>query len=262
MYLSKLWREGRILSIIAAVALLLMFAGLLRFNYFITSVKMDHPDPRQIAGGIVGFMLGILYTESILVSFWGWLSAGIGLGKNLGEDSGSFLLTRPRRRAWFLWHDWGYTMAQIAIIIATVNLIFLLSMQHILALLNVPAAIPIDSNGGSVSVLVLMAMLSIAVLLVAGLIYGLSYFCTILIKRTSGVMLGAGLLLCYFILRGVLHHYAPSMHLPNLVMNIFEVGHHAPPGLAGGLSINIAARIIVMLAFPFTAQLILNRAEI
>lgn len=262
MYLSKLWREGRLLTILAVVALLLLFAGLVRFDYFLGSVQMQHPDPQQIAGGIVGFLVGILYTESILVSFWGWLSAGIGIGKNLGEDSGSFLLTRPRRRAWFLWNDWGYTMAQIAAIIAVTNLIFLFSIEHILAILHVPAVVPIDGNAGSISVPFLMLLISIAVLLVAGLIYGISYFSTILIKRTSGVMLGAGILLGYFILGGVLHHYAPSVHLPSLVMNIFAHGHHAPPGLTGHLGINIAARAIAMLAFPFAAQLILDRSEI
>ncbi|HUY80438.1 MAG TPA: hypothetical protein VMU92_01800 [Acidobacteriaceae bacterium] len=262
MYLSKLWREGRLLTIIAAVALLLMSAGILRFNYFLTSVKMHHPDPHQFYGGVAAFLIGLLYSESILVSFWGWLSASIGVGKNLGEDSGSYLLTRPRTRAWFLWSDWGYTMAQIAIIIAVTNLIFLLSIDHVFALMHAPAVIPIDAGSATISIAFPMFLISIAVLLAAGLIYGLSYCSTILIQRTSGVMLGAGILLGYFILRGILHHYSPVIHLPNLVMNIFAFGQHTGPHLAGSLAASIAARTAVVLAFPFAAQLLLNRAEI
>jgi|SRR5579875_148377 len=262
MYLSKLWREGRLITILALAALVLFFAGVVRINSFLNMAHWQHPSPEQVYGAIVGLSMGLLYTESILVSFWGWLSAGIGLGKNLGEDSGAFLLTRPRPRAWFLWNDWGYTMAQIAVIVAATNLIFLLAIHHVFALMQMAPSIPIDAGSGAISVNFLMLLVSIAVLLCAGLIYGLAYLSTILIQRTSGVMLGAGILLGYFILRGALHHYAPSMHLPNLVMNIFAHVGHTGPQLAGGLGLNIAARILAMLAFPFAAQLILNRAEV
>lgn len=262
MYLSKLWREGRILTILAAIALLLLLLGVFRLDVFLSTAQMQHPDPQQIYGGIMGFAAGLLYSESILVSFWGWLSAGIGVGKNLGEDSGSFLLTRPRRRAWFLWSDWGYTMAQIAIIVAVTNLIFLFSIDRVLVLFHVPAAIPIDASGGTVSVAALMLFVSIGVLLVAGLIYGISYFSTILIQRTTGVMLGAGILLAYFILRAVLHHYFPSVHLPGFVMNVFDFSRQESPQLSGNFAAGIIARTLVMLAFPFAAQLILDRAEI
>lgn len=261
MYLSKLWREGRVLSILAAVALILLFAGTVKLNLFLGATDMRHPDPQQIYGGMVGFVIAILYTESVLVSFWGWLSAGIGVGKNLGEDSGSYLLTRPHSRAWFLWSDWGYTMAQIAVITAVTNLIFLFSMDHVFALMHVPAAIPVDSGSATLSIAFLMLLVSIGVLLCAGLIYGLSYFSTILIRRTSGVMLGAGILLAYFISGAVLHHYQPAVHFPNLVMNVFAFAHHHPH-LSGGLTVQIAARAAVVLAFPFAAQLLLNYAEI
>ena len=262
MYLSKLWREGRIITILAAVALLLFFAGVVRINSFLNMAHWQHPTQDQAYGAVVGLAMGLLYTESILVSFWGWLSAGIGVGKNLGEDSGSYLLTRPRPRAWFLWNDWGYTMAQIAIIVAATNLIFLLAIHHIFALMHMPAAIPIDAGSATISVPFLILLISIAVLLCAGVIYGLAYFSTILIRRTSGVMLGAGILLAYFILGGVLHHYHPAVHLPALVMNIFAHSHHAGPQLVGGLATNIIARVAVVLAFPFAAQLLLNYAEI
>ncbi|HTV07093.1 MAG TPA: hypothetical protein VME86_17115 [Acidobacteriaceae bacterium] len=262
MYLSKLWREGRIFTILAAVALLLFFAGVARINSFVNMAHLQNPTPDQVYGAVVGLAMGLLYSESILISFWGWLSAGIGVGKNFGEDSGSYLLTRPRTRAWFLWNDWGYTMAQIAIIVTATNLIFLLAIHHIFALMHMPAAVPVDAGSATISVTFLILLVSIAVLLCAGIIYGLSYFSTILIRRTSGVMLGAGILLGYFILGGVLHHYAPSVHLPGLVMNIFAHGHHTGPQLSGGLAANILARAAVVLALPFATQLILDRAEI
>ncbi len=37
----------------------------------------------------------IFYVEAALIGFWGWLISSVGVGKNLGEDSGSFLLHAP-----------------------------------------------------------------------------------------------------------------------------------------------------------------------
>jgi len=263
MYLLKQWRESRIISGLALLGLVLLLAGVIKLNFLVDSAHVgQHNDPRQIMKALTGFLLAIFYTESLLVAFWGWLAAGIGVGKNLGEDSGSFLFTRPRRRAWFLWNDWGYAMAQIAIIIAFINLMFGLWIERGLAYIHTPGVIYLNDNGDPVSLLAVMLLISIGALLFAGLIYGLTYFSTVLIKRASGVMLGAGILVGYLILRGVIHHYYPSIHFPDLIMNVFDISHPSLYGVNEHLGINVAARAVVMLLFPLAAQVILERSEI
>lgn len=258
MYLLKQWRESRIISILVPIGLALLLALVVRTGVAMDTVHFgDAPNHRGNFG--VAF-IPFFYAEAGLVAFWGWLAAGIGAGKNLGEGSGSFLFTRPRRRAWFLWNDWGYAMAHIAIMIVLANLMIGLLLAHILHLMHMPAAIPLTETGEPVSLAVIMVVISIGVLLFAGLIYGLTYFSTIILQRTSGVMLGAGIIVAYLILGGLVHHYY-SVHLPNLILGLFQVeSHHLT--FTGHLAAKMVARAAVMMAFPIAAQLILDRSEI
>lgn len=259
MYLSKQWRESRIVSILAMLGLALLLALVVKGAITIDTVHFDNRDYDSDFGGA---FVPLFYIEAALVGFWGWLIAGIGIGKNLGEDSGSFLLTRPHRRAWFLWNDWGYAMAQVAAIIVLTNLMIGLLMGHILHLMHRPATVQMVLGGQTVSLFAMMVLVSVGVLLFAGLIYGVSYFCTVLIQRTSGVMLGAGIFVLYEIARGLVMHYFPSVQLPHLIMGLFNIAHHQFHGFSGDLPVNILVRVVVMMAFPIAAQLILERSEI
>lgn len=257
MYLSKQWRESRIISILAILGLALLSALVVKGAVAIDTV---HWENHNEAFGL-GFV-PLFYVEAVLIGFWGWLAAGIGIGKNLGEDSGSFLLTRPHRRAWFLWNDWGYAMAQIAAIIMLANLMIGLLMVHFLHLMHQPATIQLVNGDHSVSLFVMMALVSVGVLLFAGLVYGVSYFCTVLIQRTSGVMLGAGIFVLYEIARGLVMHYFPSVVFPHLIAGLFNFDHHHFFGFSSNLAIEFIVRAVVMMAFPIAAQLILDRSEI
>jgi hypothetical protein len=259
MYLSKQWRESRLISGIAILALLLLFLLAIKGA---VSVNSAHIENNADQGGFAMVFIPLFYVEAALVAFWGWLAAGIGAGKNLGEDSGSFLFTRPRRRAWFLWNDWGYAMAQIALIILFTNLILGFLLARILVLMHSPDGVHLTGMSQPLPLIFLMALISIGVLLFAGLIYGVTYFSTVLIQRASGVMLGAGILIGYVILGALLHHYFASVHLPNLILGLFNFDNHEFYGLSSNLGLSIAARTVAVLAFPFAAQLVLERSEI
>lgn len=258
MYLSKQWRESRIISIIAALALLLMLALVLKAHSATGEVHFQDGDH-------VGFafvFVPIFYVEALLVAFWGWLAAGIGTGKNLGDESGSFLFTRPRRRSWFVWNDWGYAMGQIALIVLLANLMLGLFLRRILGLMHSPAVIQMPPAGQPLPLFIVMLLVSIGVLVFAGFIYGLTYLCTLLIKRASGVMLGAGVLVAYAILRGLLSYYYPSIRLPNVIPDVFNFDHHSFNGFADHLGISFIARAVAMLLLPVAAQAVIERSEI
>lgn len=260
MYLSKQWRESRILSVLAVLGLVLLLALVVKGAVAIDTV--DFGKVRNNHGKFGDAFIPLFYVEAVLIGFWGWLIAGIGVGKNLGEDSGSFLLTRPHSRAWFLWSDWGYAMAQIAAIIVLANLMIGLLVAHILHLMHLPAAIEFPEPGRSISVFAFMVILSVGVLLFAGLIYGLTYFSTIVLKRSIGVMLGAGILVAYLIISGLVHYYYPTIHLPNLIIPIFQWEPLKLPFASNNLALKMVARAAVMMAFPVAAQFILDRSEI
>jgi hypothetical protein len=259
MYLSKQWRESRIISGIAVLALLLLLLLVVKGAITVNSI---HAHRNDNADGFAMVFIPLFYIEAGLVAFWGWLVAGIGAGKNLGEDSGSFLFTRPRRRAWFLWNDWGFAMAQIAAIILIGNIMVGLLLKRVLVLMHSPGYIQMGSQSTPVSLVFMMLLISVGVLLFAGLIYGVTYFSTVIMKRAAGVMLGAGILVGYVILRALIHHYFPSIHLPNLILGLFSFDNHSVNGLSGNLGLSIAARAVAMLLFPLAAQVILDKSEI
>ncbi len=264
MYLSKQWRESRIISGIAIFALALLLLLVTKGHVAINSAQGDFHVTQGNQDNPAGFAMAFIplfYVEAVLVAFWGWLAAGIGAGKNLGDESGSFLFTRPRPRAWFLWNDWGYAMAQIALIVFLSNLMIGSLLARFLVALHSPGSIPFTPNNTPVPLFIMMLLMSIGVLLFAGLIYGITYLCTILIQRAAGVMLGAGVLVGYEILRGLMHHYF-AVHLPDLILGLFNFDHYSFHGLSDHLGTAIAARAIVMLLFPLAAQVVLERSEI
>ena len=79
-----------------------------------------------------------------------------------------------------------------------------------------------------------------AAYLLAGLVFSLTYFSTVLVKHAKGLIYGAGVLVGYVFLAGVLPHYWPGIHLPNLVLaGIYPIeqgGHRyfKLPGRFGG----------------------------
>jgi hypothetical protein len=258
MYLSKQWHESRIISGLAALALLLLL-----FLAFKATGEMRSANfHRDSDSGIIVALVPLFYIEAGLVGFWGWLAGGIGAGKNLGEESGSFLFTRPRRRAWFLWNDWGFAMAQIAAIILATNLILGYVLARITILMNSPGIVQMGPESEPLSLTLVMLVISLCVLLFAGLIYGLTYLCTILIKRASGVMLCAGILVAYVVFRGLMHHYYQSVHLPNLIIDLFKFDQHSVYIFSDHLGLSLVARTVAMLLFPLAAQVVLERSEI
>jgi hypothetical protein len=256
MYLSKQWHESRYITGLAVLGLLLLLLLVVKGHLMI----MAAGDPNSVRSRHENFselLLPFFYLEAVLIGFWGWLAAGIGVGKNLGEESGSFLFTRPRRRAWFLWNDWGFGIAQIAIIIVLSNIMFGALIRRI----GITGGIQLTPDSSPVSLVFLMFLISIGILLFSGLVYSVTYFSTIVLKRAMGVVLGVGILIGYVILSALLHHYY-SIHLPTLIPGLFESENHRFTGLAGHLGISFIARAVVMLLFPIAAQVILDRAEI
>lgn len=261
MYLSKQWRESRIISGIAILALVLMFVLVTKGNIAMSSGR-GPSGPGDGNNGFPAVFIPVFYVEAVLVAFWGWLAAGVGVGKNLGDESGSFLFTRPRRRAWFIWNDWGFAMAQIGLIVVVINLMVGFLLRRAFDFMHTPGDIQLTPGSEPIPLLMLMLLISIGVLLFAGLIYGLTYLCTILIHRAAGVMLGAGVLVVYGIIRGLFAYYFPTVHMPDLTVGLFNFDHHTFNGLGDHLGISFAARAVVMLLFPLAAQVVLERSEI
>ena len=258
MYLWKQWRESRIISGIGLLGLLLLLMLVVKATL---KIGDGHPEGNDARAFPVMF-IALFYIESVLIAFWAWLAASIGVGKNLGEGSGSFLFTRPRSRAWFLWNDWGFGMAQLVIIILLANLMMGWLLHRIQMLMHLSGGVSFSRYDNPIPMVLVLLLIGSGALLFSGLVFSLTYFFSIVTKRMSGVIIGAGVFVGYIVLRLLIAHYYPSIQLPSPIPNLFNFSHQSFNGLSSHLGLSILARGVVVLLFPLAAQVILDRSEI
>jgi len=100
----------------------------------------------------------------------------------------------------------------------------------------------------------------VAGLLFVGLLFGLTYFCSVLVKR-RGLVLSIGVVLAYLIAKAVAK-YRWQITLPDLTLTEFNMVFNGPPSFADHLGLAIALRSAVALAFPVAAQMLLQQRDV
>jgi hypothetical protein len=98
MYLWKYWRETRIIFGTSVVSIAIMF---------VVNLWSQNVDPLQSFDQLLTIIPTALALQAFPISFIAWLLGSFGVGRDLGERSGSYLFSRPRSRGFFVWHDWG-----------------------------------------------------------------------------------------------------------------------------------------------------------
>jgi hypothetical protein len=255
MYLWKYWRETRIAFCVSLACIAILFVMVLREPAF----TANGGPPFSHLAGIFPVTLII---QAFPVAFIAWVLGSYGVGRDLGEKSGSYLFTRPATRTSFVWSDWGYGSLQLLTIVVLLNIVIGLQIYRVVLAVGDPLHGKLLLASGPVSLAVLVALNCVAAFLLATLIFGLSYFSTVLVKNSKGVMLAAGIVLGYFVLGAVLHHYWPSINFPSPIPPEFSESPSNLPQLTDHLGISLAIRAAVVLLFPFAAQLVLEKTDI
>jgi hypothetical protein len=254
MYLWKYWRESRIAFGIG-IAVLAVFTAL-----SVRGHVDGGADPRQFSNLIVV----LLFVFAAPLGFFAWTMGSFGVGRSLGEGAGSYLLTRPKRRSWFVWRDWAFGIAFIAVMVGLTNLL----MGWILHRVTQSSGGPFSGEmilrdmTTQVPVTHLMGLSGASIFLCCGVVFGVVYVATIIMKSALGNMVGAGVLLGYVILAALIEHYW-KLKLPDLLLRTYIV---SPGGgvsaIADHLGISMTIRAGVLLLFPIAAQLVLDRSDI
>jgi hypothetical protein len=246
MYLWKYWRESRITFGVGVLALGLLLAISLRGHFVLASTNPRETVPNPINP--------ILFLSAAPLAIFAWFMGSFGVGRNLGEGAGAYLLTRPRRRSWFVWRDWAFGLALIAVLVI---------LYDLFEAKLLPGSIKLRDLPEKVSLTHLLALNDVILFLFCGLIFGVVYLLTIVLKNALGTLAAGGLLAGYVILGGVIHHYY-DLQLPYLMLR----GYVSSPvtgavvGIADHIGISVAIRTAVLLLFPIAAQLILERSDI
>jgi len=257
MYLWKYWRESRITF---AVGLLLV--GLLLWAVLRIHVNRLSSGPGDVSQqNLAQLYLVIAAPLTLLLGFLGLRFGSFGVGRDLGEGSGSFLFSRPRTRAFFVWSDWGYGMTQLLLIVLAANAVLAWAIHRI-----APDTAVILMSRQPISMLAIFCLHCTSGLLLAGLIFGLTYFSSVLARR-HGVQLAIGVVLVvltFDIASPMVQHYWPQIILPNFTLTEFSftLSPTMPAGFADHLGLSIALRAALALAFPIAAQILLQQRDI
>lgn len=252
MYLWKYWRESRITFVVGMALVGLLLWGVLK-------IPVDTLVQGRHGGGEHSDNLLYLFIVAPLTLPFAFLAlkfGSFGVGRDLGEGSGSFLFSRPRSRAFFVWNDWAFGMTQLLLIVLATNAVLALAIHRL-----TPDSGPILLAGAPVSMTCIFLLHCAAGLLLTGLMFGLTYFSSVLTK-SRGVLLAIGIVVVYLVGKSVVKYYWPSIVLPDLTLTEFSMSRWGPPGFASNLGLAIAARAAVALLFPVAAQMLLERRDV
>jgi hypothetical protein len=255
MYLWKCWRETRVVLAASLLCIGVLFVFILRWHM----VLAPNHAPFENLSIILPFALTL---QAFPVGFVAWILGSFGVGRDLGERSGSYVFTRPRSRASFVWCDWGVGMTLLLPILALLNLVLGFLIHRII----VAAGDPLHGNvviaGRPVALAFIVWLNFAAAFLLAGLVFSLTYFSTVLVKHAKGIIYGAGVLVGYTFLEGVVPHYWPGVHLPNLVLQEFIQSNRVVTGIPDHLGVSVLIRTGIILLFPFAAQFVLRKTDV
>lgn len=253
MYLWKYWRESRIALVIAALAVVML--AVLTFKGHEGAIE----NPHAYAG--VVFVLQFVTAASVGLFAWGMGS--FGAGRSLGEGAGAFLLTRPRRRSWFLWRDWGAGLTFVAIFLVLLSMLEGVGVSRGLAAADAPVKqILLHGGEDSASLIECLGLNAIAAFLFCGLVFGIVYLMTIVLKNALGIVVGGGVLAGYVIASALLHHYTGHA-LPALLQLVYAPpSNNSPTVFTHALGVSMTVRAGVVLLFPVAAQMVLERSDI
>jgi hypothetical protein len=257
MYLWKYWRESRVAVIASLVVIfiVLLLTSKMHGDFIVNGRPLSLPQLSII-------LPVLLFIQAFPVGFLAWIFGSFGVGRDLGERSGSFLFTRPASRAFFIWSDWGYGMAELLALVTVLNLVLGFMLHRLLLATGDPLHGKVLIADQPVALAAIVVLNIATTFLLAGLIFSVTYFSTIVARSAKGVMLAAGLLLGYVVLGVVVHHYWPGFNLPPIIPTVFAPVAASTPGFVDHLGLSLALRLAVILLFPFAAQLVLQKADI
>ena len=256
MYFWKYWRDTR-RGVYIYLGLLILSAFLWVIGMYQAN-RMGHisGDPATLWMMDVGITFALSYLCGLVMSF---ATGSNNAGADIGRGTGDFLITRPRSRRYFVWAGWTAGLVEVLGLI-TFTTLFVFAMSAwatgpVWRQLASSARFTIADKG----VMDLMLMLA-TIVLTAAVIYGLTYFMGVLLRGGQrGVIWSLAVMFGYSIIGSLLKQFAgitlPSLNLADLASHPVQHWYLEP-------RIQIVGWSMLALAFPFAAQVVLERSDI
>jgi len=200
-------------------------------------------DIPQLWSRTTEFVLGAY--GSLLTTIWALALGSASLGEEFQKGTAEFLLSRPRRRWYWVWIGWAAGVCEMAVaafvvVGATLGTLAWFS-GYVYTWRILAAALPITIGGAA--------------------IYGLAYFLTVVARsRGQGLSYSIGIMFIHILLPAAVQRYW-HIHVPS----IMEFMGHASKSIGTGSGPSHAGAYLgwtlVALAFPLATQLLVERAE-
>lgn len=243
MYFWKCWRDNRFRFIGYLTTLTAMGISFTLINVKLNGVQGLWKGPAQLWSMTAAFVLGAY--GSLIISIWALALGTASLGEEFQQGTADFLLTRPRRRRYWVWVGWMAGVCEIAVgalVAAGATLVTLAFLTgHIFTWRMLIAALPMTVGGA--------------------VVYGLAYLMTLVARSgRQGLSYSLGIMFIHLSLPVVANKYW-HVHIPyvlefvtNACKAIADVSGHFPLGVLVGWT-------LVAVAFPLATQVLLERAE-
>jgi ABC-type transport system involved in multi-copper enzyme maturation permease subunit len=247
MYVWKCWRDSRsrfTVSVITLLALCVFFTYM-QVKFRFGMIGAGPPSSvSQAWSSATSFVLGGVASLFTLLS--GLVMGASSLGEEFKERTADFLLVRPRRRSYWVWTGWSVGVLELSVMVfltaATTFGTLAYLTGHVQTWRPLATAVPL-AIGGAVA-------------------YGLTYLLTVVARNAlQGLTYGFGIFFINLLLPAAAIYY-PNLHLPSVLgfmLGACQWFAGAPRAFPTG---SLVLWTAIALAFPFAAQLLLERAEV
>jgi hypothetical protein len=264
--LWKSWRDLRLfvwvgLGWLAVAAAAIVYAHLRGFGEAHISASSTDGESAHVTAPLVA---GLMFIQMAFVLL-AWAMGTVGIGRDLGNGGGSWMLTRPTPRGRYVWTEWASGLATLAGLLAFAEFLWWLGtrLQIFHFVIETPnSASPLISR--STFPLGLATIASLCVFLLLALIFSVTHCGTVTLRHsTRGLISCLAFLIAYGILYHEIAQHGPAWmsRLPDLFLDpSFE--HGSPFIYRPDLASSILERLAVLPIFPLIAHLFLRRAEV
>lgn len=254
MYLWKYWRDTRrgvfvYLGVLVWVVLFWMYA-MHRAN----RLHNIGGDSVILWAMTVGVTFSFVYLCAIVMGFALGTS---NVGSDFAKGTAEFLLTRTRPRRYFVWTGWLTGMAELLSLLIATGFIVMAATAFVTGPVwrNVPSPIRFHADQDFIDI----PRMILSAVLMAAVVFGLTYFMSVLLKSSQrGVIGSIGILVGYMgvdaILKSATGYSLPTLDFKDASTSIGA--WHVAPHVA------MIGWALLSLAFPFAAQISLDRMDI
>jgi len=254
MYAWKCWRDTRRIFLIYLALLLVIGTACLTTMFFAMRSQPAVASPEKLWTMGVGVPTFVGYLCAVVMAF---AIGSHNVGADIGKGSADFLLTRPRTRRYFVWTGWAVGLAEVLLLVvvsAAVTLtVFTIVIGPVWRRLPSPMHVMVEGH------VLEVPALFVPVVLTAVVLYGLTYFLTVVFRSGQrGVLASLATVFAYFFVSAMLRSLA-GVALPGIKIFAGDGQQMLP---LHALGVPITGWLLVALAFPVASQFVLNRYQV